>query len=85
MGTHLVRVTQEPSVVREVDDAELLDLSRQGLLHSYEHTEAAAEVLDGVTKTPGRWKAAERGDDVVTAPPAITDPPASAGTDTKGA
>lgn len=33
---HAVRVTQEPRVVRKVDDAELLDLSRQGLIYSSE-------------------------------------------------
>lgn len=71
--THLVRATQEPSVVREIEDAELLDLARQGLLFSYEHTPAAAAVLNGTVKTPGKWKAANRGDEIVTAPAATTD------------
>lgn len=31
-----VRVTIEPGVVRSVDDAELIDLDRQGLIHSSE-------------------------------------------------
>ena len=70
MGKHLARATQEPGVVREIDDAELLDLARQGLLYSYEHTDAAAAVLGGAVKTPGKWKGPDRGDDVVTAPPA---------------
>lgn len=82
MGKHLARATQEPGVVREVDDAELLDLARQGLLYSYEHTDAAAAVLGGTVKTPGKWKSPDRSDDVVTAPPATTEPPASA--DEKG-
>lgn len=82
MGKHLARATQEPGVVREIDDAELLDLARQGLLYSYEHTDAAAAVLGGTVKTPGKWKSPDRGDDVVTAPPATTEPPASA--DEKG-
>jgi hypothetical protein len=79
VGKHLVRVTQEPGVVREVDDAELVDLARQGLIHSYNHTDETKSLLDGDVKTVGKWRAAERGDDVVTAPPAITDPPASVG------
>lgn len=82
MGKHLARATQEPGVVREIDDAELLDLARQGLLYSYEHTDAAAAVLGGTVKTPGKWKSPDRGDDVVTAPPATTEPTASA--DEKG-
>lgn len=82
--THSVRVTQEPGVVHEVDDRELLDLSRQGILHSYEHTDEAAEILSGTVATPGKWKAATKGEDPVVAPPAITDPPASVdGTDSK--
>jgi len=82
VGKHLARATQEPGVVREIDDAELLDLARQGLLYSYEHTDAAAAVLDGTVKTPGKWKSPDRGDDIVTPPAAVTDPPASA--DEKG-
>lgn len=75
--THLVRATQEPSVVREIEDAELLDLARQGLLFSYEHTAEAAVVLDGTVKTPGKWKGPDRGEEIVTPPPAVTDPPAT--------
>lgn len=83
MSTHLVRVTQEPDVVRRVSGAELLDLSRQGLLHSYDRTDEAAAVLGGShVKTPGKWKAAEKSADVVEAPAATTDPSASA--DEKG-
>ena len=60
---HKLRVTVEPGVVREVDDAELVDLARQGLIHSFEHTEAAAEVLDQHDLKPKvkSWKGAERG------------------------
>jgi hypothetical protein len=36
MGKTKVRTTIEPGRVIEVDDAELLDLDRQGLLKSYE-------------------------------------------------
>ena len=86
MAKHLARATQEPGVVREVDDAELLDLHRQGILHAYEHTDEAAAVFGGShVKTPGKWKPKERGDDVVTAPTAMTDPAAPATDDTKGA
>jgi hypothetical protein len=71
--THLVRATQEPGVVREVTDAELLDLHRQGILHSYEHTDEALIVLGGTVKTPGKWKAPDKGEETVAAPPAVTD------------
>lgn len=58
---HPVRVTQEPGVVREVGNAELLDLARQGLIHSYEHTPEAAAVLEGTNfETVGNWPAAEK-------------------------
>lgn len=80
--THLVRATQEPGVVREIDDAELLDLARQGLLHSYDHTDEASVVLGGVVKTESKWKGPNRGDNIVTPPAAVTDTPASA--DEKG-
>lgn len=83
VSNHLVRATQEPDVVREVTDAELLDLHRQGILHSYEHTDAAALVLGGTVKTPGKWKAPAKDVEPVTAPPSTTEPPASA--DEKGA
>lgn len=36
MSKHRVTVTQEPRVVRTVDDAELIDLDRQGLIYSSE-------------------------------------------------
>lgn len=78
---HKVRATIEPSVVREVGDAELVDLARQGLLHSYEHTDAAGAVLDDHALAPKvkAWKSPEKGDDVVTPPPGMTDPAANAG------
>lgn len=79
MTKHLVRATQEPGVVREVDDAELLDLHRSGILHSYEHTDAAAAVLGGTVKTPGKWKSPDKGDEIVEPPPTMTDPAANAG------
>lgn len=73
---HKLRVTIEPAVVREVDDAELIDLARQGLIHSYEHTDEAAAVLDQYDIKPKvkSWKAPEKGAEIVTAPPALTDP-----------
>lgn len=70
-----VRVTQEPGVVREVDEAEFTDLRRQGLLHSHN--------VEGV-KSPKKWVAKERGEEVVTAPDQITDP-AAGSTNTKEA
>jgi hypothetical protein len=36
VAKHRVTVTQEPRVVRIVDDAELIDLDRQGLIYSSE-------------------------------------------------
>ena len=39
MGKHLARATQEPGVVREVDDSALIDLDRQGLIYSSESGE----------------------------------------------
>jgi hypothetical protein len=36
---HRITVTQEPRVVREVDDRELEDLDRQGLIYSSESGE----------------------------------------------
>lgn len=71
---HAVRVTIEPGVVREVEDVVLVDLARQGLIHSYEHTDAAAAVLGGTIKGVAKWKGAERGEEIVTADPAMTDP-----------
>ena len=84
MGKHLVRVTQEPGVVREVDDAELLDLARQGILHSFERTEEAKAVLADTPTPSERWKPAPKGAEIVEAPPAMTDP-AGSQIDTKGA
>lgn len=69
---HAVRVTQEPGVVRQIDDAELVDLARQGLIHSYEHTEAAASVLNGAIKGVKTWKGAQKGEDIVEAPASLT-------------
>lgn len=77
-----VRATIEPGVVREVDDAELVDLQRQGLIHSFEHTDHALEVLPADFKAPHRWREPDKGEDVVTPPPGITDPAASAATET---
>lgn len=79
MSKHLVRATQEPGVVREVEDAELVDLHRSGILHSYEHTAEAEAVLGGTVKTPGKWKAPEKGAEIVTPPAGMTDPAANAG------
>lgn len=83
---HKVRVTQEPHVVREVSDAELLDLARQGLIDSYNHTEEAKAILpEGFTVDGRRFEPAERGEEIVTAPAAMTDPAANAGeADKKG-
>lgn len=80
---HKLRVTPEPTVVREVDDAELVDLARQGLIHSYEHTDAAATVLDTFDLRPSvaKWRDAGRGEEIVTPPPGVTDPAASATVD----
>lgn len=49
MTLHKVRVTQEPDVDREVDDAELLDLKRLGLLVKGDKTQPA---VDPVTVDP---------------------------------
>lgn len=85
MGKHLVRVTQEPGVVREVDDSELLDLARQGLLHSYDHTDDAKAILadTAVGKVKG-WKDAGKKSDIVTPPPGVTDPAGAGTIETKG-
>lgn len=71
---HPVRVTIEPGVVREVEDVVLVDLARQGLIHSYEHTAAAEKVLGGTIKGVQKWKPAEKGEPIVTADAAMTDP-----------
>lgn len=81
---HKLRVTIEPGVVREVDDAELVDLARQGLIHSYEHTDDAKAALEAHGATPNvvaKWKDANKASDVVTAP----DPATATTTDTKEA
>lgn len=78
MAKHLVRATQEPGVVREVDDAELLDLHRMGILHSFEQTAATDRVL-GDVKSPKSWKSPEEDEAKVEADPAMTDPAANAG------
>lgn len=72
VATNLVRVTQEPGVVREVDDRELIDLQRQGVLHSFEHTEHTLDVLPKGYKAENRWKAADKVADIVTAPDPTT-------------
>ncbi len=51
-----VRVTQEPSVVREVDEAEFTDLRRQGLLHSHNR---------GDGTSPNEWEPKKSGEEVV--------------------
>lgn len=75
MAKHYARVTQEPGVVREIDDTELLALARQGLLHSYEHTAEAKTALGGRhVETPAKWKAADAPSDIVSPDAPITDP-----------
>lgn len=78
--THRVRVTQEPTVVREITDAELLDLSRQGLIHSFEHTVEALAIVPEGFKTEAKWSAPKRGDGIVTPAPDV----ATTLTDIKG-
>jgi len=53
VGT-LVRTTFEPGKVLEVGDAELVDLSRQSLLHSFERSDHTDE--QGLGKSPKPWK-----------------------------
>lgn len=84
--SHLVRATQEPDVVREVGDAELLDLARSGILHSFKHTPEAKAVLEGtVYPEVEKWVPVRKAEDIVTAPPGMTDPaaPATGDTETK--
>lgn len=65
-----IRTTIEPGKVLEVDGAELLDLHRQGLLHSFERGESTDAI--GAGKSPNRW----RDGDVVDVPSGvITDAP----------
>lgn len=71
---HAVRVTQEPGVVRLIDDSELVDLSRQGLIHSYDHTPEAEAVLGGTIPGVKKWAAPKKGDETIEAPAAVTDP-----------
>lgn len=86
MAKHLVRVTLEPGVVRKVDDRELLDLGRQGILHSFERTDEAKAILADVpTSNLKAWKDADKKTEIVEAPAAITDPAGSQSADTKGA
>lgn len=80
--SHLARATQEPDIVREIEDSELLDLHRQGILYSYEHTDEASVVLGGVVKTPGKWKAPDKGAELAKPAPDAAAAPASA--DQKG-
>lgn len=81
---HAVRVTQEPGVVREVDGSELLDLARQGLIHSYEHTPEAESVLGGTVKGVKAWKGAEKGEEIVEAPDSLDTPDGTDPTKKKG-
>lgn len=53
LGTK-IRTTIEPGKVLEVDGAELLDLHRQGLLHSFERGESTDAI--GAGKSPNRWR-----------------------------
>lgn len=78
--THKLRVTIEPNVVREVDDSELVDLARQGLIDSYEKTDAAADVLSahGIKAPSKKWADAKKGEATVAAPADLTTPPADA-------
>lgn len=86
MTEHNVRVTQEPGVVRKVDDRELLDLARQGLIHSFERTDEAKAVIGSVKLGKlAPWRAPDKTTEIVTAPPAITDPAGSQSATTKGA
>ena len=61
-----VRTTNEPGVVREVDDTELIDLERQGLIYSREG--------DSTRKGEHKWQPKGRGEAVVTATPDLTTP-----------
>lgn len=78
MAKHLARATQEPGVVRKVDDAELLDLHRMGILHSFEQTASTDRVLDGA-ESPKAWKSPEEDAEKVEAEKPLTDPAANAG------
>lgn len=49
-----VRTTIRPHKVIEVGDAELLDLTRQGLIHSHEDREGL--------KSPHKWEPASKGE-----------------------
>lgn len=75
--THRVRATIEPGVVREVGDAELLDLARQGLIDSYDRTDEAKAALGGEHfSTPSRWAAPKKGEAVVAPDAPLTEPTA---------
>jgi hypothetical protein len=52
-----VRTTIEPGKVLEVDDAELVALHRQHLLHSFERSENTDAA--GLGKSPNRWRNGE--------------------------
>lgn len=58
-----VRVTMEPGVVRKVDDRELVDLDRQGLIHSSESGEYGSH----------EWKPEETDANVVEASAPVTE------------
>lgn len=72
----LVRVTQEPNVVREVDDAVFLDLSRQGLIYSHNR---------GDGTSPEKWAAKKKNEEVVEQAPEIAPTTSETSTDTKEA
>lgn len=46
MGKHKIRTTINPREVLEVDDAEFLDLTRQGLIKSEEDDKKAVKADD---------------------------------------
>lgn len=74
-----VRTTIEPGKVLEVDDAELVDLHRQHLLHSFERSESTDAISAG--KSPNRWR---NGEVTPVDSGIITDSNAGEGDDTEG-
>lgn len=64
MSTTQVRVTQEPHVVREVDEAGFIDLHTQGLIYSHNR---------GDGTSPHKWVSKKKGEDVETGDLTITD------------
>lgn len=49
-----VRTTIEPGKVLEVDDAELVDLHRLGLLYSFDKNDSTDRIVGA--KSPNRWR-----------------------------